>query len=354
MLLSFRFRTVVLLLLGACTVLAIWLTLNYEPFNSVQPLSAGNSTLGFDKIKVINLPHRYDREDAISMQSMASDIDYEMVLGVYAKDLQDSGLPPASRPLTGEGSNEKNAKACFRAHANIWRQMLDEKWGSALILEADAAWDVEIRAIMQRVSYALKDLTDKYPLSSSEAMPTERDPYNLAKWDIIMVGHCNEKDKHGDEYIVFPDPDSPIGKSYKDTPLNDQRVIRRSGGTVCTTAYAISPSGALKLLLRSAIDLDSPVDLIIEGMVQEGTLISYSVHPPPFAQWQYEEHLGADGHNSDIRSVESKSDDKSAEAWKKVHETMNVWRLGSRYQDSTFRHPAFGALKKMAFGESSN
>ncbi|ODQ64137.1 hypothetical protein NADFUDRAFT_47413 [Nadsonia fulvescens var. elongata DSM 6958] len=346
MLQPIRFRNVIILLVGVCIfTISVFLFRYKQSLVTLQPQSAGNSTLGFQRIEVINLPHRYDREDAILMQSVASDIEYEIFPGVYAKDLQESGLPPVSKAMEDEGP-----KACLRAHANIWRLMLKEKWSSALILEADAAWDVEIRAIMQRVSYALNDLMDTHPLSTSETLATEKDPYNLAKWDIISLGHCHENNQNSDHYQIFSDPDSPVGKKYKEILLNDERVVRESGGPVCTTAYAISPTGALKLLLRTAIDFNRPVDLLIMDMVGDGTLISYSIHPPPFAQWKYEQHIGAENRNSDIQSSNANQDDKSDDAWKKVHQSMNVWRLGDNYLDSSFRHSAFGALKQMAFG----
>jgi len=60
--------------------------------------------------------------------------------------------------------------------AQLWRRMLDEKWSSALIMESDAAWDVDVRAITQRFSHALDDLMDRYPRTLSTAQPSEHDP----------------------------------------------------------------------------------------------------------------------------------------------------------------------------------
>ncbi|ODQ64448.1 hypothetical protein NADFUDRAFT_47623 [Nadsonia fulvescens var. elongata DSM 6958] len=345
MILSFRCRNIGgVLLVGIFITVGIWLLVDNHLATPSHPLSATNATLGFQKIQVVNLPHRFDREDAILMQCRVSGLKYEIFPGIYAANLQDSGLPPSSKPVA-----EKNIKACFRAHANIWQQMLKEEWGSVLILEADASWDLEIRPIMQRVSQSLNKLMDRYPSPFPDAVATENDPYNAAKWDMIMLGQCFESPNRKDENIIFSDPDSPVGKNYYDIPLNDQRVIRRSGKPTCTTAYAISPSGAMKLLLRSSLDLNKPVDLIIEELVESGNFNSYSVHPPPFAQWAYAEHIGAESHNSDIESNESKVDEKSGEAWEKVHSDMNVWRVGDMYRDSQFRHPAFAALKNFTY-----
>ena len=46
-------------------------------------------------------------------------------------------------------------------------------------------------------------------------------------------------------------------------------MVRRRGGPACTTGYAIA-QGAVKLLLRGAIDLDKAVDNIIRSFTQEG------------------------------------------------------------------------------------
>jgi hypothetical protein len=83
--------------------------------SSTRPLSAGNATLGFQNIQVISLPQRYVKEDAIVMQSWASNIEVNIAPGVSPNDLEEKGLPPTSKP----GNMTIKEKACARAHANV-------------------------------------------------------------------------------------------------------------------------------------------------------------------------------------------------------------------------------------------
>jgi hypothetical protein len=233
--------------------------------------------------------------------------------------------------------------------------MLDEKWPSVLIMEADATWDVAVRAITQRLSHALNDLMDTHPRTSSTARPSEHDPYNVAKWDLLSLGQCHEDTRHNDESLVYPDADAPFNMSYYGRPLVDERVVRRSGGIVCTTAYALSPSGALKLLLKMNIDMNQPIDLAIRSMIESDELIAYSVQPSIIAQWIYRDGSGSLAANSDIDSSGALSIANTnidvAETWREIHNSMNVWTLKPHHEDARFRNGALQALGPIAFGD---
>jgi hypothetical protein len=242
--------------------------------------------------------------------------------------------------------------------AQLWRRMLDEKWSSALIMEADATWDVAIRVITQRLSHALNDLMDTHPRTSSTARPSEHDPYNVAKWDLLSLGQCHEDARHSGESLVYPDADAPFNMSYYSRPLIDERVVRRSGGIVCTTAYALSPRGALKLLVKMNVDMNQPLDLAIRSMIQSDELIAYSVQPSIVAQWIYRAGSGSEAGNSDIDSsgaaAIADTNVDLTETWREIHNSMNVWTLKPYHEDAKFRNGALQALGRMAFGEGKS
>ena len=82
----------------------------------IRPLSAGNATLGFQTIQVINLPRRHDRADMLVLQSSISNLSLHITPGVDISDISDNkGMPPNSSP----GSLKEAEKASFRAHANV-------------------------------------------------------------------------------------------------------------------------------------------------------------------------------------------------------------------------------------------
>ena len=255
-------------------------------FDQPFPTSADNTTLGFQKIVYINLAHRYDYDDAMALQSLVSNITVTRQPGVNAADLKDAGLPPSSE----HDNLKKTEQACYRAHANLWRQMIDENWSSVLVLEADAIWDIHIREMMRLMSKGLNELMRMYPNSSasihgSEAyspeslLATENDPYCVNNWDVLSLGQCLDFELNWEEYYIYDDPYGLKDGSftYGGHVLYNQRVVRRSGGPVCLNAYAISRKGAEKMLLRGAIDLNVQVDWIMHQLTDERYLNVFSL-----------------------------------------------------------------------------
>jgi hypothetical protein len=49
--------------------------------------------------------------------------------------------------------------ACYRGHANIWRRIVEEGIETALILEDDVDWDLNVREIVPRVKEGMKRIT---------------------------------------------------------------------------------------------------------------------------------------------------------------------------------------------------
>ena len=243
--------------------------------------------------------------------------------------------------------------------------MIDENWSSLLILEADAVWDIHIREMMRSMSKGLNELMRTYPNSSatihgSEAytpeslLASENDPYCINNWDIVSLGQCFEFGLNWEEYYIYDDPYGLKDGSftYDDYILHNQRVVRRSGGPVCTNAYAISRKGAEKMLLRGAIDLNEPVDVIIHHFTEEGYLNVYSLEPPIFGQWEYVDGIGADIFNSEVNTYDSKEPDENVQdIWDKVHKTFNVWKMKPLFSHVVLQDPALSALGPFVFGE---
>lgn len=229
--------------------------------------------------------------------------------------------------------------------------MLSEDWSSVLILEADATWDVNVRAIMARVAAALNDLMDAFSPTTLKRPADSGDPYNVGKWDLFSLGQCHEKELHKNESVIYSDPDAPSGMFYYGRQLTSERVVRRSGGLTCTTAYALSRSGALKLLLRTNIDLDQPIDYVIAEMTIKGELITYSVQPSIMAQWIYEDGIGAGHKNSDIQQDNQETTDADQRIWEGARLLKDVWRLKPYHEDAGFRQGALEAIRPVLYGD---
>lgn len=311
-----------------------------------------NSTLGFGNIFYINLPDRYAHDDAIVLQSVVTGIEAVQVDGVLKATLNEHGLPPSS------GYVHKGAKACYRAHANLWKRIVRDNLDTALILEGDAAWDMNVRGIMAQFSRGLEQLMQKMKFITPGGNDTWTidDPYNFKHWDVIQLGGCFPPSDGKDDSVAYPDPYVLPGLNYYGKPIDNQRVVRWRSKEVCTTGYAVSRRGALKLLTRSNVDMNAPVDLVIRGMVDEKQLDLYAVYPNVFVQWEYEKGLGASDKNSDLREGEKEemTGEEIKKAWDKAHKTLNVWTYSGGYTSSKFKDCALNHLKASFFDGKSD
>ena len=142
-------------------------------------------------------------------------------------------------------------------------RMAHEKIASAIIMESDADWDMRIKDIMTRVSDGARSIVD-WPFNRTQELtgrlPDYSSPYG-DNWDIIWIGHCGSttcgSGMCGDGRIYRVNdtaaPDLEHEYSFGSGPMEEQkrpgtRMTYELRGGVCSTAYAISYSGAVKLI----------------------------------------------------------------------------------------------------------
>ncbi|KAH9886808.1 hypothetical protein F4778DRAFT_439788 [Xylariomycetidae sp. FL2044] len=247
--------------------------------------------MGFGAIRMISSVGRPERAEIAVLQARRADISLDL-LPVAASSPGAGGR--SARSVSGAG------KGSWESHANIWSEMLYAGQSAVLVLEDDSEWDVNLRHIMETLRRQFfRLLRDQqrgvvYELSV--------DPWYSEHWDVLSLGHCYDGADNHLNNRLYHDPYSPDGQAYFGKQLSRQRVVRKSGGLVCTAAYAVTASGAEKLLMRSALERDQPIDLMMEQMVEEEVLVAYSVTPSPFAQWDARQQRSEDG-DTDESSV---------------------------------------------------
>ncbi|KAH7632533.1 hypothetical protein B0T09DRAFT_75735 [Sordaria sp. MPI-SDFR-AT-0083] len=332
-----------------------------EELLDLSQQNAGNATLGFHSIKYINMKARYDREDAMALQAYLSGLKIDDYPAVEADMIDPVGMPPTHRP----GKLKNGEKGCWRAHANIWSDQTRSRLPPILILESDAAWDLQIRPIMSLLnahfitflnnisSTPVHDPSFNSPNNhkvhgkpsynpSNPILPNPDDPWLSEHWDLFSIGQCFEYSQDHDIKLVYDDESVPEGKEYWGQKMGKERVIRKSGGITCTTAYAISHTGAAKLLLRSAMDLDNPVDLLMRRLTMSRDLVAYSLFPPVVAQWEYIGGIGMGerGAQSDINGGKHKDTPENAHmpGWKDVKEKGTIWTTKGHHSDVGFKN----------------
>src|SRR5215471_16442610 len=90
-------------------------------FQNLEAENVANSTLNFQQIFAINLPSRLDRRDLLTVMATYTNITVTIVPGVVS--LAENSLPPPRTP----GSLRMEEYAVWRAHANVWRRIIEDE-----------------------------------------------------------------------------------------------------------------------------------------------------------------------------------------------------------------------------------
>lgn len=263
-----------------------------------------NATLDFGKIYVLNLETREDRHDEMAFIAAASGLQLEYVAGVNSKTLEKQSLPDVYG--TPQVILEPAHLACYRGHANIWRKIIEDGVETALIMEDDIDWDLNIREITPRIKDALGRITgDSNPFSNTLCLSLTFHRRLIVAWDIFYLGTCYEQYFEGEEW----DPEHPEGivvdvpedkenlyaemydwvEELVENYFNDtspRRVVVKAKNPVCTHGYAVTQRGARKLLLELNEWMPFPVDITMIHYISEGRFKAYSVLPPMLVQWR--------------------------------------------------------------------
>lgn len=229
---------------------------------------------------------------------------------------------------------------------------MEDNVASALILEDDADWDVRLKTQLGLIAAGTRILLDRAHSEdafASKLTPKEQrlddihSPYGHG-WDILWLGHCGETfperipghheiyDKSSTRYTYYAMqddetlPTNPEGvtESWISGDLERHRGTRWvhfSGGPTCSQAYALSQSGARKVLLALSVGgtLIEQLDNAISHLCRDHTPWDYpddvggppgypgakmrclSVNPAVFSQHKPRGRKAAE---SDIETVE--------------------------------------------------
>ncbi|MCJ1313341.1 hypothetical protein MMC25_007018 [Agyrium rufum] len=237
--------------------------------------SVHNRTLGFQKIFALGLPERTDRRDGLTLAAAVSNFDFEFVDGIHGETLLDKVLPPSDH-----GNLKANSIGAWRGHMNAIRKVVHGNLQSALIIEDDVDWDVRLRPLLSDLARSTSSIL-KQPeageLDFSKLAPTPPpmgSPYGSG-WDVLWLGHCGMKPETNETHVLHFDdvsvPEPQFLHSYEPTrvtPLikyaNHTRMTMHFSDATCSLAYAVSQSGARKILHDIGLEnLYAPFDLML-------------------------------------------------------------------------------------------
>ena len=232
-----------------------------------------NSTLGFADIYLINMPGRTDKLDAFRLLASVTNLSYTVVPGVDGSKIQHIAWPGFYK----EG-RESNIGS-WRAHMNAVASILDNRLSSALIIEDDADWDVNLKTQLTRFALGSRYILNA-PISSESLFP-----YGDG-WDMLWLGHCAQdppSQPFARFFIANETTIPPAGRrwslwnpeetlTYDLSHNHTTRVVYRPTGGVCSYAYALSYTGAQKMLFHlSYSHFDGPFDIGLRDLCARGT-----------------------------------------------------------------------------------
>lgn len=162
--------------------------------------------------------------------------------------------------------------------------MVEENIASALILEDDADWDVRLKGQLYRFAEGTRTLQDlamdeqafsnasRNALFGPSMSGVPHSPYG-DNWDILWLGHCGEtfperipghhiidlESTRYKYYAIQDDETLPPAEQVDSWISGDLerhpgvRWVHFSGGPTCSAAYALSQTGARKILLALSV-----------------------------------------------------------------------------------------------------
>ena len=199
---------------------------------------------------VVNLPARTDKLDASTLSASMTGFNFSVVDGVRNEEIALKSLP------WNFAEDAANVHGCWRAHLNAIQTVVREGLSSALILEDDSDWDVNLKAQLAPVAVGTQKL-----LHTAEKKGKPHSPYG-DDWDILWLGHCGSQLRTDDErMLIHNDPTVPpptkrwnMGDpSFNRKGItNSTRVVSRANNAMCLYGYAVSLAGARKILYHAS------------------------------------------------------------------------------------------------------
>ncbi|CAG8677073.1 31313_t:CDS:2 [Gigaspora margarita] len=179
-----------------------------------------NNTLGFSHIYLITLENRSDRQD-----EALNELERDAFLNLIPTQI-----------------------ACYVSHYKVYQSIIKHGYESALILEDDVDFELNIESI----------ITDIFKFLPSD-------------WDIFYLGYCGFYEQNGN--LVDGQDNSA---TYK---------VHHSTLPVCLHWYVVSRAGAQKLI-KMLTPISNTVDGRLAELIRIGAINSYSLVPPAMIQWR--------------------------------------------------------------------
>lgn len=182
---------------------------------------------------------------------------------VYADRVKIAPIGAVATDKPGTFPYQLGEVACWRAHADIWRQMLKDGHQTTFIMEADVDFQVNIREELAELPDAICRLQQQLLDSNKDLVYNDNDLYRS---ESLQLGWCMDNSRSVSNGTVVYNSSSTFRaenvnpsfftyRIYEEEGLDIKaltgkklKMLRVSLGSQCTTANAVSRLGAKRLL----------------------------------------------------------------------------------------------------------
>lgn len=175
------------------------------------------SVLKFLEIFVVGLPERTDRRDGMVLQAALGDIELGFIDAVRDEDVMDKALPPVGLGYRRLGDASVGSR---RGHMSAIREFVHQvrmqeylliiyrvvrrNLTSALIIEDDADWDVQVKEQLYDYALTTRALFRDHSAYADPTFPRLQDPTSVPNSDF----QCDKLPQ------TLEPKDSPYGDSW--------------------------------------------------------------------------------------------------------------------------------------------
>lgn len=191
------------------------------------------------------------------------------------------------------------------AHLDLLKFVIALEFSSALIVEDDVDWDINLKDQMRLISTNVRTLTQTGDHDASAFGP---------HWDVLWLGNCGERtdDAEGlhldfeDETRIPTEAYAGWAKQFLRNGVKEgNRRVQEALNPVCSFGYGVTKDSAQKILSLLAKGADEAFDVALQHQCTSGALkcivvfpeVMHHYEPPKDAGYNSLVHEG-DGQNA--------------------------------------------------------
>lgn len=280
---------------------------------------AGNATLGFQKILTVAYSRNSGRTRGLLAAGLATGLDIEVPEQAHVSEEEVTDFLTHSPDAY---KKERGSAKVWMVHRDILKYIVMSDTQTALILEDDADWDINIKHQMQLLSTAIRNLTD--------AGIDDRSPYG-SKWDVIWLGHSGDQSFNtATPHVEYADPTTFPFRSYAWWTKTFLEQYNKAGHRSVQwpieptglIAYAVNVGVAQKILRHLGEGAHQAIDIEMRHLCQYRILECFITNPEIFGMYEPRADLGYLSPNNEGNGFGSSLQDEAFE--KQMGSTRNI------------------------------